>query len=303
MKFNILKRIKECISLTAIKKFLGHYAGGIYFRVNGNHDFLMAGGLAFSLFVCIVPMVLIIFAILGRMFEIPSIETEINNFIDKAIPYPNSSQYIKDLVLDRMHEFRVNKNIAGLLGLLGLLLASSRLFSSMRTILNKVYKAPPGSILIGVVGKLRDFGMVILVLFYFLLSTTLLPAFELLKDSTKNNVWLNDLGLGFVGDFFLAIVSYLLIFFAFFIIYYLVPQIRLKLKVAIMSAAWAGVLWGIAEHFFRWYIRHLVTLKEIYGAYVLIIVVIFWIYYTSIVFIVGAEIGQLYNERLKPSQT
>jgi len=303
MKIKLLYNFKERFSRQDIKRFLGHYAGGIYNRVNGNHDFLMAGGLAFSLLVCFVPMVLIIFAILGRMFEIPSIGIEINNFIDKAVPYPNSSQYIKELVFERMHEFRVNKNVAGLLGLLGLLLASSRLFSSMRTILNRVYMAPPGSILIGIVGKLRDFGMVLLVLLYFLLSTMLLPAFELLKDLTKNNVFLNDLGLGFVGDFILSIISYLLIFFAFFIIYYLVPQIRLKTKVAMMSAGWAAVLWGIAEHFFSWYIRNLVTLKEIYGAYVLIIVVIFWIYYTSIVFIVGAEIGQLYNERLKPRES
>ena len=43
--------------------------------------------------------------------------------------------------------------------------------------------------------------------------------------------------------------------------------------------------------------EHVATFKKIYGAYVAAIVVVFWIYYTAIVFIIGAEIGQLYRER------
>jgi len=39
------------------------------------------------------------------------------------------------------------------------------------------------------------------------------------------------------------------------------------------------------------------TLNRIYGTYALIVVVAFWIYYSSILFLVGAEIGQLYRER------
>ena len=36
---------------------------------------------------------------------------------------------------------------------------------------------------------------------------------------------------------------------------------------------------------------------KIYGTYVLFVVVAFWIYYSSIVFIIGAEIGKLYSDR------
>jgi len=49
--------------INRFKDNLWYYLSGIVKRVNGNHDFLMAGGLTFSIFICIVPFVLIIFAI------------------------------------------------------------------------------------------------------------------------------------------------------------------------------------------------------------------------------------------------
>jgi len=56
-------------------------------------------------------------------------------------------------------------------------------------------------------------------------------------------------------------------------------------------------LWGTVQYLFGYYITNFITLKKVYGAYLFAIVVIFWIYYTSFVFILGAEIGQLYRER------
>jgi len=70
-------------------------------------------------------------------------------------------------------------------------------------------------------------------------------------------------------------------------------------KSIFVSALWAAILWEIAKQLFGLYITHAITLKKIYGAYVLMVVVAFWVYYTSIVFIIGAEIGQLYREKVK----
>jgi membrane protein len=51
------------------------------------------------------------------------------------------------------------------------------------------------------------------------------------------------------------------------------------------------VLFGI-------YLSNFTTFSRIYGAYALGIVVAFWIYYSSAVFILGAEIAKLFDERL-----
>ena len=65
-----------------------------------------------------------------------------------------------------------------------------------------------------------------------------------------------------------------------------------------MGAFWAALLWEIAKQVFGFYLHNFSGLGKIYGAYALIVVVAFWVYYSSIVFIVGAEIARLYADRL-----
>lgn len=275
--------------------FFRHYIGGLYHRIDDHHVFLLASGLAFSLIVCIIPLILIVFAALGVVLEKTSITEEIDLFIEGAIPYKDYATFIKNLILSRVEQFKFYKSVAGVVGSLGLLFAASGLFSSMRTILNKAYRIPTTESIL--IGKLRDLGLILLVLFYFLLSTAVLPGWELTKEFADNFEFLKSLQFDFVEDLLLGTVSFFIIFISFFTVYFLVPHQRQPKKVILVSALSASILWKVAEQIFGFYITNFITLKWIYGAYVLLIVVAFWIFYTSLVFILGAEIGQLYRER------
>ena len=276
-------------------EFFRHYAGGLYHRVDEHHIFLLASGLAFSLFICIIPMVLVVFAVLGTILEKPSIAQEIDYFIKTVIPYADYAAYIKDLVFLRVEEFTFYKNVVGLLGAVGLFVAASSLFSSMRTILDLVYRVEAAKSVL--IGKLWDLVLVILVLLYFLLSTTVLPGWHITKRFAHSVDFLGALQFGFVEDLLLGTASFVFIFLSFFLVYSLVQLRNLPRKALLISALSAAVLWKLAEQLFGFYITHFVTLKRVYGAYTLLVVVAFWIYYTSLVFILGAEIGQLYRER------
>lgn len=277
------------------REFLAHYLGGLCRRVDEHHIFLLASGLAFAVFTCVIPLVLVLSAALGVVLERPSIAGEIESFIERAIPYEEYAAYVKELVFARVLEFKDYRNLAGAIGIVGLLLASSSLFSSMRTILNSVYQVKAGESIL--VGKLRDFGLVLMVLVYFLLSTAILPAWEVIDEFADKFELLEGLRFGFIEDLLLGGLSFALIFVTFLIIYTAVPYEKPPRKVVIVSAVSAAILWELAKHLFGFYTTHSITLKRIYGAYTLLIVVAFWIYYTSVVFIVGAEIGQLYRER------
>jgi membrane protein len=272
-----------------------HYFGGLYDRVDRHHVFLMAGGLAFSLFVCIIPLILIVFSVAGSILEKPSVAEDIDLFIEKIIPYTDYAEYVKTKVFDRLEEFRLYKNLAGIIGFVGIFFAASGLFSSMRTILNTVYrlrsKQSP------LIGKLRDFGLVILVLIYFLLSTAVLPMIDVIKGFAKNYIFFDTILSDSMERLAGGGISFLIIFVAFILMYLLVPQGRMPRKAIALSALWAAILWVFAKELFGFYITHALTLKKVYGAYMLLVVVAFWVYYTSIVFIIGAEIGQLYRER------
>jgi membrane protein len=278
------------------RKFVSHYFWGLYYRTDEHHIFLYSSGLAFSLFLCIVPFVLIIFSILGNILAVTSVEGQINTFIYTVIPYAEYAEYAKNIIFSRINEVIEYKTMAGYIGGFGLFFAASGLFSSMRTILNKVF--PGRDDKSAIIGKLRDFGMVIIVIVLVLSSTIILPAIDILKDYTHKFSILRFLEMNAIQHMMISTVSFLAIFLTFYVFYSLIPYAKLGHRVPALSAMWAAILWEVAKRLFGYYISHFATLNKIYGTYALLVVLAFWIYYSSITFLLGAEIGQLYRERL-----
>ncbi len=278
-----------------IKNFLKHYLGGLYNRSDEHHIFLFGSGLAFSLFLCIIPFVLIIFSILGSVLDTKSVEQQINSVIDTAIPYKEYADYAKQIIISRIAEFVEYRTIAGLIGGFGLLFAASGLFSSMRTVLNRIFVTKEDKNV--VVGKLRDFGMVLFVIVFILLATIILPAIDLVKNVIHTWKIFNYFQLSEFEHVFITIISFLIIFITFYVFYGFIPYAKMGRRIPFVSALWAAILWEIAKRLFGYYLYNFANLNKIYGTYALIVVLAFWIYYSSVLFIVGAEIGQLYRER------
>jgi len=147
------------------------------------------------------------------------------------------------------------------------------------------------------VGKLRDLGMVLLVILFILLATAIFPVFEIIKDSADKIEILRRFKLTGAQGILYFIASLTTIFVLFFILYNLIPRGRLGFKVPAVGAFWAAILWVAAKEIFGYYITNVASLKRIYGTYVLFAVVTFWLYYSSVVFLLGAQIAQLYRER------
>jgi len=295
-EFRRLKLILHHIpTFKKIKEFTIHYFGGLIKRTDEHHAFLLAGGLAFSLFVCIIPFVLIIFSLLGNILNSHNMQYQINAFIDTIMPYENYAELAKKIIFSRIDEVIKYKNIAGLVGGFGLLFAASGLFSSMRTILNRVFGAKGDESYLW--GKLKDFALVLMVILIFLLTTILTPLIDIVKDVAEQFKILHFLQIGIFEHFLFSVLSLLVIFIVFSILYFTVPVIKIRKSVVFVSALWAAVLWEAAKQGFGFYLNHFKTWGEIYGTYTFLVVIAFWIYYSSIVFIIGAEIGKLYSER------
>ena len=80
------------------------------------------------------------------------------------------------------------------------------------------------------------------------------------------------------------------------------PTEKIRKRSVLLGAMWASIFWVTAKILFGMYLSNFTTFSRIYGAYALGIVVAFWIYYTSAVFILGAEIAKLFDERISAKQ-
>ncbi|MDD4050603.1 MAG: YihY/virulence factor BrkB family protein [candidate division Zixibacteria bacterium] len=284
-----------------VKDFLRHFACGLWRRLDEHHVLLAASGLSFSIIICIIPFLLVIFSVMGMLLAGPTITAEIDSLITRFIPYPEYAEQVRKFVAERVEEFWTYRKLAGWLGSLGLLFAASGLFSSMRTVLDTVFETPGKRS--AILAKLHDIGLVLLVMVFFLLSTVILPILEGVIRTAWASPVLKALNLSFVEGMLFAVVSFLLIWLGFYLIYVLVPHRRPPHRVLFISSLTGAVLWQAAERVFGYYLGHVVTFKQIYGTYSFLLVAALWLYYTSVIFILGAEIGRLSDEwknRAKP---
>src|ERR1039457_5086138 len=208
------------------KIFVTHYFGGLYTRIDDHHVFLNASGLAFELFLCIIPFMLIIFAVLGSILASNNIQYQINLLIDTIIPYEEYSEFVKKIIFTRINEVIECKHIAGIIGGFGLFFAASGLFSSMRTILNQVFGITKNVNLI--LGKLRDFAVVVMVILIFFLATICAPILDVLAHSAGQFKELAFFKAPIFQHFFLSILSFSIIFIVFSVLYITVPLKKLK---------------------------------------------------------------------------
>jgi membrane protein len=284
--------------LTWIKRvwnFLAYYIGGLLRRVDQHHIFLSGGGIAFSLLLSLFPFILLVFSILSNIIDSKIIEQQITNAIDTIITYTEYADHTKNIIFSRVPEVIDYKTAAAWMGGFGLFFTSTWLFSSMRTVLNNIFHcSDTKGALHGIV---RDFAMVLLFIILILISTFILPFFNLLINVSTSYEWLEFFHLDFFFDWVFSLISFYIIFFSFFLFYKLIPYAKFGEMVPIVSAFWAAVLWEIARRLFGYYVSNFLSTNKIYGAFILFAVILFWLFYASCLFIVGAEIGQLYRER------
>ena len=297
-RFKLLRLISNYISLDTLRRFLDflkHYFGGLFRRLDEHHIFLSAAGFAFSIIISIIPLTLILFSVVGNVIDVSTIEENVDLVISTIIPYPEAAAYAKQFILSRVPDVIKYKTIAGYLGTFGIFFTSTWLFSSMRTILNRVFGVTEKKS--EWIGMLRDFGMVILTVLLIVLSTFILPIFNILIDAASNIEFLQFFNLSDLLNTIFSLATIVVIYVMFFLLYTLIPYENLGKKVPAIAALWAVILWESARSIFGYYVTNFLSTNKIYGAFLVIAVVIFWIFYSSILFIVAAEIGQLYRER------
>lgn len=276
--------------------FSKHYFGGLYDRTDRHHLFLLSGGLAFSLFVCIIPMTLIIFWLLGKFLNSVEVEMQINTLIDTLIPYDTYANFVKEIIFQRVEEVVKYRNIAGWVGIVGLFFAASGFASSLRTVLNKVYGTDLDINIF--LGKLRDFLVIIIIVLVFLVLILALPVLDFFVSFAQETPYLQFFNHPLFQRFFTASFSFFIMFFIFAVLYKFMPIVKIHKRSVAIGAMWASIFWVGAKILFGMYLSNFTTFSRIYGAYALGIVVAFWIYYSAAVFILGAEIAKLFDERL-----
>jgi membrane protein len=272
-----------------------YYSVGIYRRFSSEYVLINGGSIAFSFLMCLIPWLLLLFSAFGFFLSTEDSMQAVEDNITQFIPLPGYEKEIQEQIQVRLGDLVEYRQTAGIIGLIGVLWLSSNLFATARTILNNVYKINIQTSFI--MDKIRDFRVLFVLGFLFittLFSSTLIYVvtqfvIKLIENPIADFRWLTGV--------MPVLVAFLFTWLMFYVLYRFLPYIKLSNDVLVISTSIAAILWEVAKYLFGLYILNFGNITRIYGALTIFAGTALWLYYSSIVFLLGGIIGQLYRER------
>lgn len=288
-----LSLLEDFITLRWVRA-IWMYLVRIVERMESNHIFLSAAGLSFNALLCFIPLVLLVFYVLGFYLDSEEALATVDLWIQRLELFPYQKDQLRTLVMDLIQEFVSGSHLAGLFGAIGLLWTSSALFAALRTALNRVFSIQDTKNIL--TSKLKDFAMLSIVGVTLVMVTVLLYGLALVKEIGRNvfglalESWVFNDAVSLLSPFVLSFVLFLLVF-------TLVPDRRLSRRIILTSSVISAVLWGLAKFLFAYYLTNLWGIGSIYGPYAIIVASAIWVYYSSVTILFAAEIAEMSSER------
>ena len=280
---------------------LRDYAKRVWDNSAEDNVLFLAGGIAFNILLAAVPFFLLLIA--GVTYLLPVLyrgqvepSGAVSFFIDRLLPAHEEAPTspIHKLVTDILRT-RTSFTIYGAIGFIWF---STRLFGSLRTVLAEVFDIEHERGIIQ--GKLFDIQLTIVATLLFVASTAINTY---LSVATRSGVaFLGKLGLrrdvmGGLEYWTGRAIAFLFIAWMFFSLYKYLPVRRVRWRSAWIAALFTSGMFEAARWIFSAYVRTFNPGSLYTGTLTAIVVVVVWTYYAALIFILGGEVGQVYELR------
>ncbi|HMM28268.1 MAG: YihY/virulence factor BrkB family protein [Chloroflexota bacterium] len=226
----------------------------------------------FSLF----PLLLLVIIVIGTALGPAAARNQIDSVLRLFLPV-NTANFLQEniaLALEQRGSF-------GLVAGVSLLWSSLGLFSSLSSALSRTFRDenPRNTWHQRLVGLTMMIALSVL-LIASLAATVMFVLLDFVFFYQRSS-WIS------FGAFIIPL-SLSVAIFAF--LYRFIPRQRVRWDAIWVAAFIGGGLWELAKRLFTWYLDNLASYNLVYGSVATMIVLMFWIYLTGIIVLLGAEI-------------
>jgi membrane protein len=278
------------------------YAKRVWDNSGEDNVLFLAGGIAFNLILAAVPFILLLVA--GATYLLPLFVRDVplntadavGVFIDRLLPDHAHGQASS---IDKIiHDLVTTRGSITIYSAIGFIWFSTRLFGSLRTVLASVFDIESERGIIA--GKIFDVKITVLSTLLFVASMTV-STYTALATHTGATA-LVELGLrkdvmGGVEYWIGRALAFFFIALMFFALYKYLPIRRVRGKTAWMAATFTSVAFELARTIFSYYTATFNPASLYSGTLAAIVVVVVWTYYAALIFILGGEVGQVFELR------
>jgi len=264
-------------------------------KCDDDEIFFMAGAIAFNLVLALFPLVILGIGIAGFALSRFGDPTEyVLTLLTSNLPQGSGIEltaFVESLT-EGLLAGRTGYTIAGLIFLVWV---ATRLSGSLRVALREIFdigvKRNP------VMGKLFDLGAVLVGFLLLTLNLGATVAITAAFDYGVSIFGIGVAGLSLADRLMGYLVAFASIWTLLFFLYRYFPARPITMRTAMIAATFAAVAHESLKFGFSWYATEVANYGSTLGNLATVAVLFFWIYYESLVFILGGEVAQVSTMR------
>ena len=243
----------------------------------------MAAGVAYYAVFSLFPLLIGLIAIFNLLPASETRQEQLTEFVSEYLP--GSEGLLK-------RDLEVGGAL-GVIAIFGLLWSGSAIFGAVAKVVNRAWDIQKDRPIY--IGKPRQMGMALVVGLMFLTSlgasTFVRIAEEYALADLPAPAFLVETG----GKVFLQVVSFSLMLFTFLMIYKMLPNTKTYWRYVWPGALLAAVLFEVGKASFLLYVERFASFQDAYGSAGDVLVLLLWVYVSSLILILGAELNSEYG--------
>jgi membrane protein len=257
----------------------------------GDHGMKLSAALSYYTIFSLGPVLIIVISLAGIFFGRDAVQGKIYYQIHGLVGNQAALQ-IQEIIKN------IEKSQAGpqgaVIGIIILVIGATTVFTEMQESINYIWSIrakPKRGFLKLLINRILSFSLIIGFGFILMVSLGIHALVDLLYERLTFLVSDNILFL-FVGINY--ILLYLVITLLFAIIFKVLPDATVRWKDAFVGAGFTSVLFLLGKFLIGFYLGHS-NIGATYGTAASVIVLLIWVYYTSIILYFGAEFTKVYT--------
>jgi membrane protein len=274
------------MDLTTLLDILGEAIRNYW--MNGNTN--QAAAIALYGILSIIPLFILTLLVVGSLFSAnPEIQQRFIEGIQEFIPSFSGE------LLSQFSHIEGKREVLGGVGIISLIWFSATIFSAIETALNLIFRSK--TFRNYVVSKLLAIAMIPLGWAVGVASVGITYVAAILAQQPL----IGEGGISYFpaihGILFRYLIPYLLTVLFFTIVYKAIPTAKIGWMSALIGSAIFSALLEIAKQFFTWYVANYTRYDLIFGSLEAVVILVFWVFYVSLIFLFCAELISAYQRR------
>jgi membrane protein len=276
----VARRTRDVAVLTGLsawRGFLGFY---------DSDNLTYAASIAYYALLSLFPFFLLAFALLGKATADENNRNSVFNFVLTYFP----TQF--DFLARQLDAFRTTRGTLGVAGTIALVWGALGFFGAISTAVNYAWGVEKQRSFWK--HKLLSFVMLLVAGLILLVALLLVSASQVVGATWFTGVLENFPGLAVLRGFTARHATTLLFILVVGLVYYFVPNAKVRFRDVWIGALVTGLLWKGVLEAFSWYVRDMSRFTRVNGSIAAVVVFLLWVYVQAVILLYGVEFTAAY---------